>query len=96
MIELTPRNYRREVELSREPVLICVHDTGAMPPAELEGLCKPRLKCCALDAGRYEEMAKSLRILGLPTAIVLEGGRITQRIRGERSVRELARILDLD
>lgn len=96
MTELTPVNYRTEVELSREPVLICVHDTGSKPPEDLDGLCHPRLKCCALDAGRYEEMAKSLRILGLPTAIVLENGKIVQRIHGERSMHDLAKILDLD
>ena len=96
MLELTPRNYRREVELSGGQVLICIHDTGKEPPQGLEQLCEPRVKCCALDARRYEEMAKSLRVLGLPSAIVLEKGKIVQRIHGERSPQELARILDLD
>ena len=96
MTELTPRNYGTEVELSKDPVLICVHDTGAQPPKALEQRCGQRMKCCALDAGRYEEMAKSLRILGLPTTIVLEQGKIVHRIRGERTADDLAKILDLD
>ena len=96
MTELTPRNYRTEVELSKDPVLICVHSTGTQPPETLEQRCHHRMKCCALDAQRYEEMAKSLRILGLPTTIVLEEGKIVHRIRGERSADDLAKILDLD
>lgn len=96
MLELTPMNYRKEVELSREPVLICVHDSGSKPPEGLEQLCSPGLKCCGLDGQRYEEMAKSLRILSLPSAILLEEGAIVQRIHGERSVRDFARILNFD
>ncbi len=96
MTELTPRNYRTEVELSKDPVLICIHDTGAEPPQALEKRCRARMKCCALDARRYEEMAKSLRILGLPTTLVLEKGKIIHRIHGERSADDLAKILDLD
>lgn len=96
MLELTPANYRKEVELSREPVLICVHDSGSSPPEGLEQLCSPGLKCCGLDARRYEEMAKSLRVLSLPSAILLEEGTIVQRIRGERSLKDFARILDLN
>lgn len=96
MIELTPGNYRKEVELSREPVLICVHDTGSTPPEGLDLLCGSGLKCCSLDARRYEEMAKSLRIMGLPSAVLLNHGRICQRIRGERSLQDYVKILDLD
>ncbi len=96
MLELTPNNYRKEVELSREPVLICVHDSGSKPTEGLEQLCGPKLKCCGLDAQRYEEMAKSLRVINLPSAIVLEGGTIVQRIRGERSLQDFAKILDLE
>ena len=94
MLELTPVNYRKEVELSREPVLICVHRTGRNPPEELDRLCSPGIKCCSLDGLRYEEMAKSLRILSFPSAIVLEEGRIVQRIHGERSVQDFAKILE--
>ena len=96
MLELTPNNYRKEVELSREPVLICIHDSESAPPEGLEQLCGPGLKCCGLDAGRYEEMAKSLRVHGLPSAILLEKGAIVQRIRGERSPEDFAKILDLN
>ncbi len=96
MLELTPTNYRKEVELSREPILICVHDSASKPPEGLEQLCSPGLKCCGLDANRYEEMAKSLRVTALPSAIVLENGMIVQRIRGERSLKDFAKILDLE
>ncbi len=96
MLELTPTNYRKEVELSREPILICVHDSESKPPEGLEQLCGSGLKCCGLDANRYEEMAKSLRIMTLPSAILLEKGTVVQRIRGERSLKDFAKILDLD
>lgn len=96
MLELTPGNYRKEVELSREPVLICIHDSEKAPPEGLEQLCRPGLKCCGLDAQRYEEMAKSLRVQSLPSAILLEGGTIVQRIRGERSLADFAKILEPD
>ena len=96
MLELTPVNYRKEVELSREPVLICIHDSQSCPPEGLEQLCGTELKCCGLDARRYEEMAKSLRVQSLPSAILLEGGTIVQRIRGSRSLKDYAKILDLE
>ena len=95
MVELTPVNYRKEVELSRDPVLICIHDSHSKPPEGLEQLCGSEVKCCGLDAGRYEEMAKSLRVIGLPSAILLEEGAIVQRIRGERSLTDYAKILEL-
>ena len=96
MLELTPVNYRTEVELSRDPVLICVHDSASTPPEGLEQLCGRELKCCGLDGQRYEEMAKSLRVLSLPSAIVLHHGTIVQRIYGERSVGDFAKILNFD
>lgn len=96
MLELTPVNYRTEVELSRDPILICVHDSESHPPEGLEQLCGRELKCYGLDGQRYEEMAKSLRVLSLPSAIVLDKGSVVQRIHGERTVRDFARILDLN
>ena len=96
MLELTPVNYRKEGELSHQPVLICVHDAKSSFPEGLEQLCGTGLKCFGLDAQRYEEMAKSLRVQSLPSAILLEKGTIVQRIRGERSLKEFAKILDLD
>ncbi len=96
MLELTPVNYRTEVELSRDPVLICVHDSKSLPPEGLEHLCGTELKCYGLDGQRYEEMAKSLRIRSLPSAILLDKGSVVQRICGERSVGDFARILNLD
>ena len=94
MLELTPNNYRKEVELSREPVLICVHDSESRPTEGLEQLCGSQLKCCGLDARRYEEMAKSLRVQCIPSAILLQDGTIVQRIRGDRSLQDYAKILD--
>jgi hypothetical protein len=96
MLELTPVNYRTEVELSRDPILICVHDSESHPPEGLEQLCGRELKCYGLDGQRYEEMAKSLRVLSLPSAIVLDKGSVVQRIHGERTVGDFARILDLN
>ena len=96
MLELTPANYRKEVELSSEPILICIHDSQTLPPEGLEQLCGFRLKCCGLDAQRYEEMAKSLRVQSLPSAILLEGGAIVQRIRGSRSLQDFQKILTAD
>ena len=96
MLELTPMNYRTEVELSRDPVLICVHDSKSRPPEGLEQLCGVELRCYGLDGQRYEEMAKSLRVLSLPSAIVLNQGSVIQRIHGERSAKDFAKILNLD
>ena len=96
MLELTPVNYRKEVELSREPILICVHDSQTLPPEGLEQLCGSQLKCCGLDAQRYEEMAQSLRVQSLPSAILLADGAIVQRIRGSRSLQEFQKILSAD
>ncbi len=96
MTELTPLNYRKEVELAKQPVLICVHDSHSGPPKELDDLNSKGIKCCALDVIRYEEMAQNLRILGLPGAILLQDGKIVQRIRGERSLHELTKILGLE
>ena len=93
MIHLTPQNFNTEVAQGR--VLVCVQ--GAEQPLEgLERLCGTRLKCCHLDARAHEELLPSLKILRLPTGLVLENGTIVQRIQGAPSLSDYAKILNLD
>ncbi len=93
MVNLTPQNFNTEVAQGR--VLVCVHGR-AQPPQELEHLCGDRLKCCRLDATAHEELLPSLKILRLPAGLLLENGRIVQRIQGAPSLSDYAKILNLD
>ncbi len=96
MTNLTPQNYTQEVEQAGLPVLICVHNDKILPPQDLEALCGTKLKCCGLDAQQHEELAQKFRVLGLPSALLVQNGQIVQRIQGERSLHDLANILNLD
>jgi hypothetical protein len=93
MTNLTPQNFHAEVARGR--VLVCVHG-GVQPPQDLEGLCGSRLKCCHLDAEAHEELLPPLKILRLPAGLLLENGRIIQRIQGAPSLSDYAKILNLD
>ncbi len=93
MTNLTPQNYHTEVAQGR--VLVCVHG-GAQPLEGLEHLCGDRLKCCRLDADAHEELLPALKILRLPAGLLLENGRIVQRIQGTPSLSDYAKILNLD
>lgn len=96
MTNLTLQNYSREVEQALRPVLICVHAPDTPPTEALERLCSQRLKCCALDAAEQEELTQKFRILRLPSALLVQNGQIVQRIQGERSLHDLANILNLN
>lgn len=96
MTNLTPQNYTQEVEQAGLPVLICVHTPDAPPSDALEQLCSHRLKCCRLDASEQEELTQKFRILRLPSALLMQNGQIVQRIQGERSLHDLANILNLN
>ncbi len=96
MTNLTLQNYPWEIEQAALPVLICVHAPGRPPCEDLEQLCANRLKCCRLDAAEQEELTQKFRILRLPSALLLQNGQIVQRIHGERSVHDLANILNLN
>ena len=93
MTHLTPQNFN--IEVAQGKVLVCVH-RGTQPPEGLEHLCGGHFKCCGLDAEAHEELLPALKILRLPTGLVLENGRIVQRIQGPRSLSEYAKILNLD
>ena len=93
MTNLTPQNFDAEVGQGR--VLVCVHG-AVQPPQELEQICGDRLKCCRLDAQTHEELLPALKILRLPTGLLLENGTIVQRIQGAPSLSDYAKILNLD
>ena len=96
MTNLTPRNYACEVAEAKLPVLICVHNDKILPPQELEALCGTKLKCCTLNAQQHEELVQKFRVLSLPAALLVHNGQIVQRIQGERSLHDLANILNLN
>lgn len=96
MTNLTPQNYHAEVEQANSPVLICMHDAKTQPPKALDELCASRMKCCSLDVQEHEELAQKFRLLSLPATLLLQNGQIVQRIQGERSLHDLANILNLN
>lgn len=93
MVNLTPQNFKTEVGRGR--VLVCVQ-RAEQPPQELEHLCGNRFKCCHLDGEAHEELLPALKILRLPTGLLLENGKIIQRIQGTPSLADYAKILNLD
>ncbi len=96
MTNLTLQNYPLEVEQAGLPVLICVHAANTPPTEAVEQLCASRLKCCCLDASEEEELVQKFRVLRLPSALLVQNGQIVQRIQGERSLHDLANILNLN
>ena len=93
MTNLTPQNFKTEVGQGR--VLVCVQG-AEQPPEGLERLCGDRLKCCHLDAHAHEELLPALKILRLPTGLLMENGTIVQRIQGAPTLSDYAKILNLN
>jgi len=95
MTELTQKNYHAEVENSGIPVLI---EFSASPTisAELTEKYDDRCKFCRVDMAKQALFAKKFEILHLPTSILLQNGKIVQRISGQCSDAQWRQILNLD
>ncbi len=99
MTNLTGKNFKRETQRAKLPVLVGFYGSGSLqeePLSELERKHGNRLKFCRVDTDREQDLARQFGILSVPTLVLMEEGKVQQRIRGEQSKEALTQILDLD
>jgi thioredoxin 1 len=100
MKEITEGEYEREVILAEGPVLLmftapwCAHCKGVTPSlAELEGELAGGLSVRTIDVAEAPRLAAMHDVLGLPTMVLLRGGRSVLRIEGARTKARLRELL---
>ena len=96
LIDVTKDNYEQEVLESHVPVLVdfwgprCPNCLALMPAVEqLQEKYKDRLKIVKLDASTNRRMCMNLKVMSLPTFLMMKEGQEVDRITGELTAEQL-------
>jgi len=96
LIDVTKDNYEQEVLESHVPVLVdfwgprCPNCLALMPAVEqLQEKYKNRLKIVKLDASTNRRMCMNLKVMSLPTFLMMKEGQEVDRITGELTAEQL-------
>lgn len=87
MINLTTDNYHQEVENSRRPVMMDFWATWCDPcrrfsPVIEEVAQERNLKLCRVNVDDEPELAAAFHISAIPTALLIQNGRVIDRSDG--------------
>ena len=101
LIDVTKDNYEQEVLESSLPVLVdfwgprCTNCLALMPAIEeLEEKYKDRLKIVKLDASTNRRMCMTLKVMTLPTFLMIKEGQEVDRITGGLTTEQLKLKID--
>lgn len=98
MLELDEKNYSLAAEQTELPVLIGLYTQGRPMAEGFEPLAERgsgKLKFCKLDIHAQPALADQLCGRGQPSLLLLQGGEIAQRLRGNYDCPSLTKILGL-
>lgn len=100
LIELTPKNFEKEVYGSVKPVLLYVYANWAAPCKMMEPvinkisvLHSEKLKIVKLNIDDHKEIIKELKIENVPTILVFNEGKIVNKIVGYHPIENIQRML---
>ena len=101
LIDVTKDNYDQEVLESSIPVLVdfwgprCTNCLALMPAVEqLEKKYADRLKVVKLDASTNRRMCMTLKVMTLPSFLLIQDGQEVDRITGELTAEQLKQKID--
>ena len=101
LIDVTKDNYEQEVLESHVPVLVdfwgprCPNCLALMPAVEqLQEKYKDRLKIVKLDASTNRRMCMNLKVMRLPTFLMIKEGQEVDRITGGLTTEQLKLKID--
>lgn len=95
MIRLSAMNFAQEVENAEVPVLIEFARESSLP-YEVQDKYRGKYKFCSVDVDLHSDFARRFNLLRLPAGILMENGKIVQRISGARSCEDWVKILNTD
>lgn len=97
-MDVNKENYESEVNQAAIPVLVdfwgprCAGCLALMPVVDmLAEKYQGRLKVVKVDASQNRRLCMNLRVMGLPTFLLVENGRDVERIVGDTTSEELVR-----
>ena len=101
LIDVTKDNYDQEVLESSIPVLVdfwgprCTNCLALIPAVEqLEKKYADRLKVVKLDASTNRRMCMTLKVMTLPSFLLIQDGQEVDRITGELTTEQLKQKID--
>ena len=98
MLELDERNYGLAIVQAELPMLIGIYDRGSPRAEGFQPLAEQgsdKIKFCKLDFHAQPALADQLCGRGKPSLLLLENGRVIQRLRGNYDCQALVEILGL-